>query len=118
MLTVPGARYANRRIAPSVKGTTASSRATRRNRNAYAISAAPQEAKAHAVSYCRWGTPTEGVAITSWCQAAITQLETARTTTPTVAKRIADRAAPRGTPLNFIRGRPDREREAGFYLDA
>src|ERR1700693_4470096 len=115
---VPGARYAISRIAPSATGATAKSRPTRRSRSAYAMSAAPQKAKAQAVSYCRCGTPTEGVGSTSWCQAAITQPETARTTAPTAAKRIADHAATRGTPLNFIRGRPGGESEAEFYLGA
>src|ERR1700694_4260993 len=77
------------------------------------MSAAPQKAKAHAVSYCRCGTPTEGVASTSWCQAAMTQPDTIRTTAPTAAKRNADQAVMRGT--NFIPGRPDCESEAGFY---
>src|ERR1019366_1443019 len=82
------------------------------------MSAAPQKAKAHAVSYWRCGTPRDGVASTSWCQAAMTQPATATTTTPTAAKRIADQAATRGMRPNFIPGRPDRGSEAGFYLDA
>ena len=74
------------------------------------MNAAPQKAKAHAVSYCRCGTPTEGVAKTSRCQAAITQPETASTTAPIVAKRIADQAATRGTRPNIIRVKSEEEK--------